>query len=82
MTLDLVAFILWSLLGLSLALTFVGVWSRSWRPMALAALLSAVFGFAALPSIGMFVLLVTLVQAGVAIWFYDRRRRESSARIP
>lgn len=63
----LVASLLWSLLGLSLALSAVALVRNAWRLMALAAVLSFLFSFAALLSIGPFVFLVTCLQIAAAV---------------
>lgn len=68
-----VAALLWSLLAVSVALTFVAVLWRSWRAALLAALMSLGCAIAALFSIGILVLLLTLFQALLAVVLYRSR---------
>jgi hypothetical protein len=67
MTWTIVAAVLWTVLALSLVLTIVSLWTRAWWQMALASFCAAVFGVAALASIGLFVLPIALGQAIAAI---------------
>ena len=58
---------LWSMLGFSAILSVWALTSREWGLLALAAILSGVFSVFALLSIGLFTLLLTLVQASSAV---------------
>ena len=64
---DIVAGLLWGMLASSAMLTIAGAGLRSWQLLAIAAWFSGVFAIAALPSIGLFVLIVTVLQAAAAV---------------
>ncbi len=71
MFLDATAVVLWGLLFLSLILSPVGLVTRRWWVMLIAALLSLVFGLAAISSVGIFVIaFVTSLQTVAAVAFY------------
>lgn len=72
MTHTTLAAILWGALALSLGLTAYGVGCRSSTALYVAALLSFLFGIAAIFSIGMFIVLLAAAQLGLAIAY--RRR--------
>lgn len=69
---EMLATLLWTMLGISVFLTIVGIAARSSWMLAIAAFLSFVFGIAAIFSIGIFVLALCLVQ--IAIGFSFRRQ--------
>lgn len=56
MSYDTTASVLWGMLFLSLVLTPVGLVTRQWWVMSIAAFLSLVFGLAAILSVGIFVI--------------------------
>lgn len=62
-----IALILWSLLPLSLLLTWIGVALMKWRVIEAAAILSFILAVLGIFSIGFIVLLLTLLQVGTAI---------------
>lgn len=72
------AMVLWSMLGLSLALTIAGVAARVAWPLFLAAMLSFVFSIAAMFSIGVFTLALAVVQLGLGI---AMRRSDARTKI-
>ena len=59
--------LLWSMLGLSVAVMAAGIAARASWALFLAAALSFVFSFAAMFSIGMFVLALAVVQLVIGI---------------
>lgn len=61
------ALALWSLLALSLLLTWHGLFAARWQSLALAAALSLLVAIPAMFSIGPFLLLLALLQAGAAV---------------
>lgn len=64
----LVASVLWTMLAVSLGLSVWGVTARSWQALAVAAVLSGVFSFFAMFSIGWFTfLLITCPQVAGAV---------------
>lgn len=70
----LVAGVLWIMLLVSLGLSVWGVAARSWPALAVAAVLSGVFSFFGMLSIGMFTfLLITCPQVVGTVWYYHNR---------
>ena len=61
------AMLLWSMLGLSIALMFAGIAARAAWALFLSATLSFVFSIAALFSIGIFILALAIVQLMIGI---------------
>jgi hypothetical protein len=61
------ATILWSQLALSLLLTSYGFGAARWEALTIAALLSLVCALFTIFSIGAFIVLLTLAQAGAAV---------------
>ncbi len=70
---QIVAIFWWALLALSLLLTFIAVPLRSWPLALLATVCSLVFAIAALASIGIYILIVTLLQAVITFLLYRRQ---------
>ena len=62
-----IALLLWTLLGLSLVLTIVGISVQESRMLFVAAAMSFGFAVAALFSIGIFILIGTIVQLVIGI---------------
>lgn len=67
-----VASLWWSLLAVSVVLTFIALLRESWRLAFLAALCSLAFAIAALASIGAFILLLTGFQVLLTYVLYRR----------
>lgn len=70
------ALLLWTMLGLSIALTIAGVGTRVAWPLSLAAMLSLLLGVVAIFSIGILILALAAVQLVLGIGI---RRSEASA---
>lgn len=66
--------LLWGLLSISAGSTFAAALLGSWRIALLAAGCSLAFAIAALPSIGVFILLLTGFQLLLAYVLYHRRQ--------
>lgn len=72
----LIAGILWTMLVISLGLSAWGVAAKSWPALAVAAVLSGVFSFFGMLSIGLFTfVLITCPQVAGAIWCYRTKAK-------
>jgi hypothetical protein len=72
---EMLATILWTMLGVSIVLTILGLGLRSWPLLAIAAVLSVVFGVLAIFSIGVFVFVLTALQVVSAATLYRSHGR-------
>jgi hypothetical protein len=66
MTHEMLATVLWTMLGVSIVLAILGVALRSTWLLAIAAMLTLSFGILAIFSIGIFIIALALIEAGLA----------------
>ncbi|MBX5443979.1 hypothetical protein [Sphaerobacter sp.] len=76
---ELIAGVLWTILGVSILLALVAAAQRSWPMMLIAGMLAFVFAIPALPSIGLFILVIAVAEIVVALVM---RRREDESTTP
>lgn len=76
---ELIAGVLWTILGVSVLLALGALVQRSWTMMLIAGVLAFVFAIPALPSIGLFILVIAVVEITVALVM---RRREDESTTP
>jgi|GEM_PF-4321281 len=76
---DTLATLLWTLLGISVVLSVMGIVARSGWMLAVAAAIAFGFGLLAIFSIGIFIIALALAQAGLA-WHFSRTTTPSIER--
>lgn len=79
MSYEMIAGVLWTILGVSILLAFGALARRSWQMMLIAGMLAFVFAIPALPSIGLFILVIAVAEIAVALVM---RSREDESTAP
>jgi hypothetical protein len=72
-----IATILWTMLAIALVLTGIGFARRSFWIMLIAAHITFLFGVAAILSIGIFIIPISVLQFIAAFAFFRRSQRDS-----